>query len=115
MKELITALAKAKMRFHPLKKSGYNKFSNYHYATLDDVITSTVEALSENGLVYIFTLEGERLILTLWHESGESLISSTTLVVEKTKSRDGKEQSHSHAWGAAITYSKSTFWLQCWV
>ncbi|TEX50730.1 MAG: hypothetical protein B7C55_09265 [Actinomycetales bacterium mxb001] len=106
MKQLIAALAKAKPQFHSLKMSGFNKFSNYYYTTLADIISATTEALSGNGLVYIFTLEEEKLILTLWHESGEFLTSSTTLVVEKTKSRDGKEQSHSHAWGAAITYSK---------
>ena len=112
MKELIAALAKAKLKFHPLKMSGYiqptgyNKLSNYHYVTLADIISATTEALSENGLVYVFTLEDKKLILTLWHESGESIISTIDLEVERIKSRDGKEQSFAHAWGAAITYSK---------
>ena len=106
MKSIIAALTKAKLQFKPLKKSGFNKFLNYEYSTLSDVHAAVDAALAQNGLACIFTFEDEKLILTLWHESGESLSSSTTLLVERTKGRDGKEQSYCHAWGSVITYTR---------
>ena len=106
MKNLITALTKAKIEFKPLKKSGFNKFLNYEYSTLSDVHAAVDVALAQNGLACVFTFEDEKLTLTLWHESGESLSSSTTLLVERTKGRDGKEQSYCHAWGSVITYTR---------
>ncbi len=106
MKNLIAALTKAKIEFKPLKKSGFNKFLNYEYSTLSDVHAAVDVALAQNGLACVFTFEDEKLTLTLWHESGESLSSSTTLLVERTKGRDGKEQSYCHAWGSVITYTR---------
>lgn len=106
MKNVIAALTKAKLQFKPLKKSGFNKFLNYEYSTLSDVHAAVDAALAQNGLACIFTFEDEKLTLTLWHESGESLSSSTTLLVERTKGRDGKEQSYCHAWGSVITYTR---------
>lgn len=102
MKQLIAALAKAKLEFQPLKMSGFNKFNSYQYATLADIIASTNEALSKNGLVPIFTVNEEELILTLWHESGEFIESSTTLVVDK----NDKKLTYPQAWGLVLTYSK---------
>ncbi|TEX51933.1 MAG: hypothetical protein B7C55_03005 [Actinomycetales bacterium mxb001] len=102
MKQLIAALAKAKLEFQPLKMSGFNKFNSYHYATLADIIASTNEALSKNGLVPVFTVNEEKLILTLWHESGEFLESFTTLVVDK----NDKKLAYPQAWGLVLTYSK---------
>ncbi len=106
MKNVIAALTKAKLQFKPLKKSGFNKFLNYEYSTLSDVHAAVDIALAQNGLACVFTFEDEKLTLTLWHESGESLSSSTTLLVERTKGRDGKEQSYCHAWGSVITYTR---------
>jgi len=106
MKSIIAALTKAKLQFKPLKKSGFNKFLNYEYSTLSDVHAAVDAALAQNGLACVFTFEDEKLTLTLWHESGESLSSSTTLLVERTKGRDGKEQSYCHAWGSVITYTR---------
>jgi hypothetical protein len=106
MKNVIAALTKAKLQFKPLKKSGFNKFLNYEYSTLSDVHAAVDVALAQNGLACVFTFEDEKLTLTLWHESGESLSSSTTLLVERTKGRDGKEQSYCHAWGSVITYTR---------
>jgi hypothetical protein len=106
MKNVIAALTKAKLQFKPLKKSGFNKFLNYEYSTLSDVHAAVDAALAQNGLACVFTFEDEKLTLTLWHESGESLSSSTTLLVERTKGRDGKEQSYCHAWGSVITYTR---------
>jgi hypothetical protein len=106
MKNVIAALTKAKLQFKPLKKSGFNKFLNYEYSTLSDVHSAVDAALAQNGLACVFTFEDEKLTLTLWHESGESLSSSTTLLVERTKGRDGKEQSYCHAWGSVITYTR---------
>jgi hypothetical protein len=106
MKNVIAALTKAKLQFKPLKKSGFNKFLNYEYSTLSDVHAAVDVGLAQNGLACVFTFEDEKLTLTLWHESGESLSSSTTLLVERTKGRDGKEQSYCHAWGSVITYTR---------
>ena len=106
MKNLIAALTKAKIEFKPLKKSGFNKFLNYEYSTLSDVHSAVDAALAQNGLACVFTFEDEKLTLTLWHESGESLSSSTTLLVERTKGKDGREQSYCHAWGSVITYTR---------
>jgi hypothetical protein len=106
MKNVIAALTKAKLQFKPLKKSGFNKFLNYEYSTLSDVHSAVDAALAQNGLACVFTFEDEKLTLTLGHESGESLSSSTTLLVERTKGKDGREQSYCHAWGSVITYTR---------
>jgi hypothetical protein len=75
MKNLITALIKARSQFKPIKKDRKNPYFNSKYADLDSVLAATEPALIANGLVISQTtglIEGVPvLITTLWHESGE--------------------------------------------
>lgn len=83
MKELLTALAKAKRSFDKISKDKTAKIKtkagaefSYKYAALDTIIEATEPTLSENGLIVIHRVvfeEGSKLESTIWHVSGESL------------------------------------------
>lgn len=87
VKELVTALAKARLAFEPIEKNKKVCTRNgqlmYAYATLDQIIEKTQKALSENGLCLIQLLSGDNGLITietiLAHSSGETLSSSITV------------------------------------
>jgi len=82
---LITALAAARLEFEQIKMSGKNPTFGNKYAKLEDIIKATAPALARHGLVVAQTTDqtpdGELLITTLWHTSGESLYSETAIIV----------------------------------
>jgi negative regulator of genetic competence, sporulation and motility len=112
--ELIQALAKATLEFKSIGKQGKAKVRtksgaeySYEYATLDDIINATSEALSNNGLTLSHkTVErdGESyLVSRLRHESG--------CKPDKTKSKIDKYVNDGYmsavqAYGSIITYLK---------
>ena len=77
MKNLITALLKARKRFKPIKKEKINPYYKSKYADLDSVLSAVEEALLEAELAITQTTavkEGQPvLVTTLWHCSGESI------------------------------------------
>ena len=83
---LITALAAAKLEFEPIQMTGKNPTFGNKYAKLENIIKATAKSLARHGLVVTQTtkrVQGQALLVTtLWHESGESLISETVLVAE---------------------------------
>lgn len=79
MKNLIPALIRAKRNFKPLAKDSYNPFFKSKYISLDAILDAVEEALSNEGLVLISTVEGIVLKTSLWHESGEVIESCHNL------------------------------------
>lgn len=100
MKQLLTALIKAKADFLPIKKDKINPHFKSRYADLDSILSACEPALLINGLVLSQTIEltesGMILLTTLWHESGESLISKYAL----------PQISDSQKFGSALTYAR---------
>jgi hypothetical protein len=76
MRELIEALAKAKLEFKPVVNDKVNAYAKFRYASLGAMLDSTTEALSKNGLVLYFTLDNEAVTGVLCHTSGESIQTS---------------------------------------
>lgn len=100
MKQLLTALIKAKAEFLPVKKDKLNPHFKSRYADLDSILSAVEPALLINGLVLSQTIEitetGMILVTTLWHESGENLVSRYAL----------PQISDSQKLGSALTYAR---------
>ncbi|MBW4617233.1 MAG: ERF family protein [Desmonostoc vinosum HA7617-LM4] len=100
MQKLIPALIKAKAEFQPIHKDRTNPHFKHKYATLDAVLDAVTPALGKYGLTVIQTTtitEGKTTLQThLYHESGESIISTYPL----------PEISDSQKLGAALTYAR---------
>jgi hypothetical protein len=80
MKELISALIKAKGQFTQIKKDKVNPFHKSTYASLDSVLAAVEPALHSNSLMLSHSIEpGGLLITKLWHESGDFLGSTLAL------------------------------------
>ena len=75
MQELIKALSKAQGEFAPVLKDKKNPHFKNNYASLDAIIEATRPALAANGLAFTQVLDDEFLVTTLWHSSGDSIIS----------------------------------------
>lgn len=75
MKELLTALVKAKQTFAPVEKDKTNPFHKSKYASLDSVLAAVEPALHANGLVLCHTVEDSHLVTRLYHTSGQLLES----------------------------------------
>ena len=72
------AVARAKLRAKPLKKSGLNKFAGYHYFELGDFLHPTLEIFDELGLIGVvsFTKEQAELCIVDTKGGGEIVITS---------------------------------------
>jgi hypothetical protein len=79
MENLLKALIKAKQGFKPIIKSKFNPYFKSKYADLDTILEAVESSLLENDLIIIQTVDtdekGEYLKTTLYHSSGESLVS----------------------------------------
>jgi hypothetical protein len=101
MKNLITALKKAQLKFKALEKTAKNPFFKSKYATLDSCISASRDALSSEGLVIVqpTKLDGTTLLLNtiLMHESGEMIESMYPVVPTKDDPQ---------GLGSALTYAR---------
>lgn len=101
MKEITTALIKAQTRFKPLQKTAKNPFFKSNYATLDNCIDATRDALVESGLCIVqpTTVENGVLMLKtiLLHISGENIVSLYPIVPSKPDPQ---------GYGSALTYAR---------
>ncbi|MCJ8300520.1 MAG: ERF family protein [Pseudomonadales bacterium] len=99
MENIIKSLLKAQGEFHNLSKNA--KGYGYEYLTLDKLIDETREILTKNGLVIVQTLDGRDLVTTLYHETGESIVSRYELQEVAVGKANAAQQ-----FGAAITYAR---------
>jgi hypothetical protein len=97
MKELLTALHKAKKEFKPIIKSANNPFFKSKYANLDTITDAIKEGLENNGLIILQPVQGNVLHTQIYHaESGEMLESLYNL----------PDLSDPQKLGSAITYAR---------
>jgi hypothetical protein len=97
MKELLTALVKAKTAFLPIAKDKSNPHYKSKYASLDGVLAAVEPALHANELVVVQTIEEAHLVTRLYHTSGQSLESRIPIPVGINDPQK---------LGSAITYSR---------
>lgn len=105
MKELLTALAKAKKKFKPINRNANNPFYKSKYATLDHVVDCIEESLLSEGLVILqpikVTPEGRMIVSTqLHHSESEKYIESCFMIPETTGKTRVQED------GSSITYAR---------
>ncbi|MEK9630246.1 MAG: ERF family protein [Synechococcus sp.] len=98
MKKLIPALIKFQQEVGPIHKESSAQYGKF--ADLATVLATVTPVLNSNGLCVTQVVNGEVLETILWHESGESLIAATDLVLT------GGRGNALHTWGGAITYQK---------
>jgi hypothetical protein len=72
------AVARAKLREQPLKKSGQNKFAGYQYFELGDFLNPTLNIFDKLGLIGIvsFTKDHAELTIVDTDNGGEIVITS---------------------------------------
>lgn len=99
--ELASALSKAQASIQPAIKDSLNPFFKSKYADLPSIWNACKEALTQNGLAVIQTMDASSgqlmLITTLAHSSGQWIRSS--LPINPTKNDP-------QALGSAITYMR---------
>lgn len=86
--EIIAALAKAQGKIQPAAKDKANPFFKSKYADLSSVWDACRDALTENGLAVVQTInktpDGMSLITTLGHSSGQWMRSEMPIMLTKT-------------------------------
>ena len=106
--QLVSALAKAKLEFKPIKKTAKNPFYHSKYAPLEELIACTQEALANQGLVVMQTtkvsMDAEVLITTLMHESGEKIVSETRLPDQNKLAQEEAERQKNESKLKAYNY-----------
>ena len=95
--ELAKALSLAQVEFKPIRKSAENPFFKSKYATLDNVIESTKEALKNTGLAISQLPSGGVVKTMLIHSSGQWISSDTPLHADKRGPQ---------GYGSALTYGR---------
>jgi hypothetical protein len=97
IKELATALAKAQADIKPAVKSSDNPFFKSKYADLAAVVEACKDALSKNGFSYVQSIQGDTLVTTLLHSSGQWMRSVAAIKPVK---------SDPQSFGSAVTYMR---------
>ena len=79
---LVVALAKAQLNFTKLTKDAVNPFFKSRFLSLDNIISSTRDALSSQGLVLMQFIQGTHELVTvvsrIMHSSGQWIESSVS-------------------------------------
>ena len=97
----MSELTKALIGFHKaVDKIDKNARGNYgKFADLANVLSTVSAPMHANDLAITQTFDGQSLVTTLHHTSGETISSSCQLVV-----CDGRNQTQE--WGKAVTYQR---------
>ena len=97
----MSELTKALIEFHKsVDKIEKNARGNYgKFADLSNVLSTVTPPLIANGLVLTQTFEEDCLTTTLHHVSGETLSSTTMLVIAEGRNK-------TQEWGKAVTYQR---------
>ena len=97
----MSELTKALIHFHQaVDKIDKNARGNYgNFADLANVLSTVTPPLLANNLVITQTFAEDCLVTTLRHTSGETIESTTMLVM-------GEGRNKTHEWGKAVTYQR---------
>ena len=106
MGKLLEELAKAQLEFKPISKSGKNPFLHNSYATLDDVVNATKDALANHGISIIHRTEAKTdktfFITEIKHFDDDAELSTATAIDTFMKVSD--KQTAIQIYGSIITY-----------
>ncbi len=99
MSEIYKALSKAQSKMKGAVKDSTNPHFRSRYADLESVIDALKAPFAEGGLSYYQSVseDGQRLVTTIAHESGETISGSVPLII-------GKQDMQGV--GSAITYAR---------
>jgi hypothetical protein len=84
MKNLLTAIAKAKQEFKPIERSGFNPHYKSKYATLDDILNAIDRSLAERDLVLMqptLVRDGQTIVKTVIYHTGSGEEISSELLL----------------------------------
>jgi hypothetical protein len=97
----MSEIVKALIGFHKsVDKIEKNALGNYgKFADLANVLSTVMSPLLANGLVLTQTFEEDCLTTTLRHEGGETISSSTMLIISEGRNK-------TQEWGKAVTYQR---------
>ena len=97
----MSEIVKALIKFHQsVDKIDKNARGNYgKFADLANVLSTVTPPLLANGLVLTQTFEEDCLTPTLRHEGGETISSTTMLVISEGRNK-------TQEWGKAVTYQR---------
>ena len=102
MQHLTTALVKAQSEMGLAPKNGYNPHFKNNFSTFEDLIRSTREILTSNGLAVTQYLDSDGqvnfLVTKLKHISGEEEVSRALLLL--------KDPTNVQSLGSAMSYMK---------
>ena len=97
----MSELTKALIQFHKdvgvIKKDARAQYGKF--ADLCGVLSTVTPALLKNDIVPTHEFIGDSLVTTLRHTSGETLSSTSKLVIQPGKNA-------LHSWGASVTYTR---------
>jgi hypothetical protein len=98
----------ARKKFHakPLKKSGWNDYSKYHYFELGDFLKPALEIFDEVGLCGVITFEKEYAIMMVYDTESSEFIRFTSPMAEANLKGCLPIQSL----GAVETYQRRYLW-----
>ena len=107
MGKLLEELARAQLEFKPISKSGKNPFLHNDYATLDDIVNATKDALANHGISIIHRTEAKTdktfFITEIKHfEDDDAELSTATAIDTFMKVSD--KQTAIQIYGSIITY-----------
>ena len=95
MKNLLTALVKAKTSFSPLKKDSKNPHFKSTYASLNAVLEAVEMPLLEQGILIVHTMQEAGLETALVHaESEERLATTFPITVDSNPQKTGSALSY---------------------
>lgn len=95
--ELVAALAKAHLEIKAPKKDKVNPMFKSKYSSLDAIYEACREPLARQGLVLSHSVEGNVLITTLRHLSGQAIECRVPMFIDKVTSQ---------GFGSALTYAR---------
>lgn len=97
MSEIVKALIKFHQSVDKIEKNARGNYGKF--ADLSNVLSTVTPPLLANGLVLTQTFEEDCLTTTLRHVSGETISSSTMLIISEGRNK-------TQEWGKAVTYQR---------
>ncbi len=101
------ARARVMLQSSGIKKTGWNKFSNYSYFQLDDFLPRINEIFSQIGLFSAFSIEGETARLNIYDSDTTEFITFKSPIAESGI----KGASPIQNLGGVHTYMRRYLWL----
>ncbi len=100
------AVARGKFLEAPVKKSGVNKFAEFKYFELEDIVPVATNIFAELGLVLIESVTYEKAIATLVNVDNPEEIIVFEAPAKDPNIQDGTKMSAIQGLGAYVTYQR---------